>query len=108
MLCLQCSCLMGSQGRTKIQAFNDTLDAVILSVPVCGEDVVVMERFTYCILAVIFMSLLAMTQRSIDIWVRPEESWIHWIMGCGAVGPCAGGQSPSLQVLGASSLAQQM
>ena len=33
--------------RTKIQAFNNILDAAILSVPVCGEDVEVMERFTY-------------------------------------------------------------
>jgi len=32
--------------RTKIQAFNDILDAAMLSVPVCGEDVEVMERFT--------------------------------------------------------------
>ena len=33
--------------KTKIQAFNDILDAVLLSVPVCGEDVEVTERFTY-------------------------------------------------------------
>ena len=33
--------------ETKIQAFNDILDAAILSVPVCGEDIEVMERFTY-------------------------------------------------------------
>ena len=33
--------------KTKIQAFNDILDAAPLSVPVCGEDVEVMERFTY-------------------------------------------------------------
>ena len=33
--------------KTKIQAFNDILDATVLSVPVCGEDVEVMERFTY-------------------------------------------------------------
>ena len=32
--------------KTKIQAFNDILDAAILSVPVCGEDVEVKERFT--------------------------------------------------------------
>ena len=32
--------------KTKIQAFNDILDAAILSVPVCGEDVEVTERFT--------------------------------------------------------------
>ena len=33
--------------KTKSQAFNDILDAAILSVPVCGEDVEVTERFTY-------------------------------------------------------------
>ena len=32
--------------KTKIQAFNDILGAAVLSVPVCGEDVEVMERFT--------------------------------------------------------------
>ena len=33
--------------KTKIQDFNDILDAAVLSVPVCGEDVEVVERFTY-------------------------------------------------------------
>ena len=33
--------------KTKIQAFSDILDAAVLSVPVCGEDFEVMERFTY-------------------------------------------------------------
>ncbi len=33
--------------KTKIQAFNDILDAAVLSVPVCGEVVEVVERFTY-------------------------------------------------------------
>ena len=33
--------------KTKIQAFNDILDAAVLSVPFCGEDVEVTERFTY-------------------------------------------------------------
>ena len=33
--------------KTKIQAFNDILDAAVLSVPVCGEDVEVMERFPH-------------------------------------------------------------
>ena len=33
--------------KTKIQAFIDILDSAILSVPVCGEDVEVTERFTY-------------------------------------------------------------
>ena len=32
--------------KTKIHAFNDILDAAILSVPVCGEHVEVTERFT--------------------------------------------------------------
>ena len=32
--------------KTKIQAFNDILDAAILSVPLCGEDVEITERFT--------------------------------------------------------------
>ena len=39
---LQVTCV-----KTKIQAFNDILHAAVLSVPVCGEDVEVMERFTY-------------------------------------------------------------
>ena len=33
--------------KTKIQAFNDILDAAALSMPVSGEDVEVVERFTY-------------------------------------------------------------
>ena len=33
--------------KTKIQAFNDILDIAVLSVPVCGEDVEVKERFIY-------------------------------------------------------------
>ena len=34
---------MGFLGQTKIHAFIDILDAAILSVPVCGEDVEVAE-----------------------------------------------------------------
>ena len=33
--------------KTKVQAFSDILDAALLSVPDCGEDVEVMERFAY-------------------------------------------------------------
>ena len=51
--------------KTKIQAFIDILDAAILSVPVCGENVEVMKRFTF--LGSDFMSLLAVSQRSIYI-----------------------------------------
>ena len=32
---------------SKLRSLNDILDASILSVPVYGEDVEVMERFTY-------------------------------------------------------------
>ena len=35
-----------SSVKFKIQAFNDVLDAAVLSVPVCGKDVKVVERFT--------------------------------------------------------------
>ena len=43
-------------------------------------------------LAVIFMSLPAVSQRSIHVWVGPGESQIHWIMGRGAVTTCVGGR----------------
>ena len=33
--------------KTKIQTFNDIFDAAVLSVPVCGEDVDVVEIVTY-------------------------------------------------------------
>ena len=33
--------------KINIQAFNDLLDAAVSSVPVCGEEVEVRERFTY-------------------------------------------------------------
>ena len=65
--------------KTKIQAFNDILNAAILSVPVCGENVKVTERFTY--LGRDSTSPLAESQKSIDVWVQPGESWIHWIHG---------------------------
>ena len=39
--------LQVSRVKTKIQAFNDILDAAILSLPVCGKDVEVTERFTF-------------------------------------------------------------
>ena len=75
--------------KTKIQAFIDILDAAILSVPVCGEDVDVTERFTS--LGNDIHVSAGLSQRSIDVWVGHGESWIHGIMGCGAVGTCARG-----------------
>ena len=41
-------------------------------------------------LAVTFMSLHVVSQRSIDVWIGPVESSIHCILGCGAVGTNAG------------------
>ena len=46
------------------------LDAAVLSVSVCSEDVEVMERFTY-LGSDIHVSV---SQRSIDVWVGPGES----------------------------------
>ena len=43
-------------------------------------------------LAVIFISLLIVSQRSIDGWIRLGESRIHWIMGRGAADTCAQGR----------------
>ena len=82
--------LQVSSVKTKIQDFNDILDAAILSVPACGEDVEVVERFTY--LGSDIHVSAAVSQRSIDVWVGHGESWIHLIMGCGAAGTCAGGR----------------
>ena len=42
-------------------------------------------------LAVIFMSLHVVSQKSIDVWIGPGESWSHWFMEGGAVSTCAGG-----------------
>ena len=65
------------------------MDAAVLSVPVYGEDAEVgRDSLT---LVVIFTSLLAVSQRSTDVWVGPGKSWIHWIMVCGAAGTCEGG-----------------
>ena len=43
--------------KTKTQAFYDILDAAILSVPVCGEDGEVVERFTFDVYKVKRLSL---------------------------------------------------
>ena len=87
--------------KIKIQAFNDILDAAILSVPVCGEDIEV--RRDSLTLALIFMSLLAVSQRSINILGS------HGFIGSwGVVVPVQEAERPSLQVLGASSLALWM
>ena len=76
--------------KPKIQAFNDIW--MLLSCLYLFVVRMLRSRRDSLTLAVIFMSLLAVSQRSIDVWVRPVESRIHWIMGCGAVGTCAGGR----------------
>ena len=74
--------------KTKIQAFNDILDAAILSVSVCGEDVEVTEKFAYLGNDI---HVSAGCEPEVKIWVRPGESWIHWIMEWGAAVTYAGG-----------------
>ena len=75
--------------KTKIKAFDDILDAAILSVPVCGDDVEVTERFTH-LGSDIHVSAGCEPEVN-GVGVRPGKSCIHWIMGCGAVGTCACG-----------------
>ena len=61
--------------KTKIQAFNDILDAAIcLSLFVAR---MLRLRRDSLSLAVIFMFLLPVSQRSIDVWLGPGKSWIH-------------------------------
>ena len=83
--------------KTKIQAFNDILDAAVLSVPVCGEDVEVMER---------------LTSFGSDIHVSAGCEQEVSSRLCRASGvmdsPVQDDESPSLQVLGASSFALWM
>ena len=99
--------ITGFLGKTNIQAFNDILDAAILSVPVCSEDVEVMESFTY---------LDSDTHVSADC--KPEvnrclgrallvmDSLDHG--GVALPVPVWEDENPSLQVLGNSSLALWM
>ena len=92
--------------KTKIQAFNDILDAAIMSVPVCGVDVEVVERFT---------------SLGSDIHVsagcEPEVNrFLDWALGvidsllCSVALPLPvqEDESPSLQFLGASIPALRM
>ena len=67
--------LWTSSVKTKIQAFTYNLDTAILSVPVCGEDVEVTERFTYL-----------GSDIHVSACCKPEVLIIwglgsHWIMG---------------------------
>ena len=93
--------------KTKLQAFNDILDAAVLSVPVCGEDVEVVERFTYL-----------GSDIHVSAGCEPEVNrrlgrgqGSHRFTGSWGVAqpvPVRENESPSLQVLGASNLALWM
>ena len=65
------------------------MDTAILSVPVCGEDVEVVERFTY--LGSDIHVSAGFESEVIRHLGRAWESWIHWIMGRCAAGTGAGG-----------------
>ena len=91
-----------SSVKTKIQAFNDILDAAILSVPVCGEDVEVVKRFTYLGSDIhVSAGCDSEVNGSLGQACGVMDSLHH---GCGAAGIYVVG----LQVLGASSLALWM
>ena len=88
--------------KTKIHALNNILDAAVLSVPVCGEDGEVTERFTYL-----------GSDIHVSAGCEPEanrhlgRAWgCHGFTGSWGVVlsvPVREDESPSLQVLGASS-----
>ena len=82
--------------KTKIQAFIDVLDDAILSAPVCGEGLEVTERFT-SLGSDIHISAGCEPEFNRRLG-RAWESWFHWIMGCGAVGTCAGGRKSESSV----------
>jgi len=69
--------------KTKIQAFNDILDAAILSVPICCEDVEVAERFTF-LGSDIHMSAGSETEvnRRLGRAWRVTDSLDHWVWCC--------------------------
>ena len=65
--------------KTKIQAFNDILDAAVLSVPVCGEHVDVVERFTS-----LGSDIHVSASCEPEVNRHLDRAWgvrIHWITG---------------------------
>ena len=66
------------------------MDAAVLSVPLCDEDVGVVERFTY-------LGSDIHVSAGCEPEVNRRLCWTwgvmeHWIMGGGAAGTCAGGR----------------
>ena len=90
--------------KSKILAFNDILDAAVLSVPVCGEVVEVTERFTY-------LGGDIHVSDGCEPGVNLGSLGSHGFTGsCGVAlpVPVCSEESPSLQILAASSLALRM
>ena len=76
--------------KTKIQTCNDILDAAIQSVPICGEDVEVMERFTD-----LGSDILVSAGCEPEVNRHLGRAWgvmDSLVMGCGACGSCAVGR----------------
>ena len=89
---------------TKIQAFNDILDAAILSLPIFGEDDEVTERFT-------FLGSDIYASVGCEPEVKKHLVWAWGVMDSLDLGvplPVRENESPNLQVIGASSLALWM
>ena len=69
--------------KTKVQAFSGILDASILSVAVCGEDIEVTERFT-CLGSVIHVSAGCepeVNKRLVRVW-GVMDSLDHGVWHC--------------------------
>ena len=81
------------------------MDAAVLSVPVCGEDVEVMERFTY------LGSVIHVSAGSPEVISRLGRAWgvidslDHGVWCCRFL---CGRMKVRVQVVGASSLALRM
>ena len=98
---------MVSWVKTKIQAFNDILDAAVLSVPVCGEDVEVVERLTFLGSDIhVSAGCEPEVNRRLGRSWRVMDSLGHGVW-CLSV-PVQKDESMSLEVLGAPSLDLRM
>ena len=92
--------------KLKIQAFNDILDAAILSVAVCGEDAELTERFT-CPGSDVHVSAVGESEVKTS-WSGLGSYGFTGSWGVALPAAVWEGESLSLLVLGASSLALWM
>ena len=89
--------------KTEIQAFNDILDAAIPSVPVCGEDVEFTARFTYLGSDIHVSTCELEVNRHLGRSRGVMDSLDHGVVAL--LVSLEEGESATLLVLGASSLA---